>query len=113
MEITYTSKLPFLAGVIFIIGLVIGMTLATWQKIRLLDLVLDPSGKLSGSRLWENIALAVGIWAFIYTVYTKAVTEFTWLIFLATYTGNKHLGNLLRSRYPVVPEKDKTDQSSS
>jgi len=113
MEIIYETKTVFLLGIVFIIGLVTGMTLATRKQINLLDLVVGKDGKLSAARLWENIALAVGVWAFVYSVYTRIITEAIWLIFLASYTGNKLLGNLIHAKYTGNSESNKNDSSSA
>ncbi len=109
MELNFEHP-SFWFGATFIVGLVFGLTISSWKKVDLVDLVLNRDGTLSGARFWENIALAVGVWGFMYSIHNRIATEMTWLIFLGAYTGNKLVGNFLFYRYgpttTTLPKED-------
>lgn len=88
----------FFWGITFILGFASGITLQTRKDIDFLDLVCT-DGKLDRKKLWENIALAVGVWAFIYSVYMNYVGELLWLLFLGVYTGNDLIHQIIQFRY--------------
>lgn len=104
------NQTVFLLGASFILGNVVGLTLATRKKINLLDLVIGQDGRLSGPKLWENVALATGVWAFIHAAYTQTLTEAVWMIFLGAYTSNKLLGNWIKAKY-ASPSPIKQDET--
>lgn len=96
----------FLSLSLYLIGFISGITFQSRSHINLLDLVLGPDGKLSASRLWANIALAVGVVAFIWSVYKNYVNDFIWLIFLGVYTGNKMINSIIQFRYNSSAPQD-------
>lgn len=112
LDFAIENKTLFLLGASFILGNIIGLTLATRKKINLLDLVIGQDGRLSGPKLWENVALATGVWAFIHAAYTQTLTEPVWMIFLGAYTSNKLLGNWIKAKYSTsnIPKSEETPQ---
>lgn len=89
----------FLSGIILLVGFLFGMIATTWSKFDMIDLIKGDDGKIAYTKFWANIALAVGIWAFCFSVYTNKANEFLWLIFLGVYTGNRLISNLLMFKY--------------
>lgn len=89
----------FLSGILLFVGFLLGMITITWSRFDMMDLIKGEDGKIAYTKFWANVALAVGIWAFCFSVFTDKANEFLWIIFLGVYTGNRLLSNLLTFKY--------------
>ncbi len=104
----------FMWGLTLIVGFAMGITLQSRKDIDFLDLVCT-NGKLDHKKFWENVALAVGVWAFVYSVYMNYVNDLIWLIFLGTYTSNQLVKRALELRYgqgtPAATDSEKEKEN--
>lgn len=96
-----THNVEVIAYVLLLLslGFILGLTIAYRKQVNFLDLIVGNDGKLSHSKFWSNIALAMGTWAFVYMVIAETMTEFLWITYLGVYTGNKLLNTIVQSKY--------------
>lgn len=96
-----THNVEVIAYVLLLLslGFILGLTIAHRKQVNFLDLIVGSDGKLSHSKFWSNIALAMGTWAFVYMVIAETMTEFLWITYLGVYTGNKLLNTIVQSKY--------------
>lgn len=64
------------------------------------DLIKDAgSGQLSHTKIWANIAYAVGTWAFIWQVYKRELTDILLLVYLGCVAGSALASKIVSYKY--------------
>lgn len=79
--------------------------------MKLSDLIKDAgTGQMSHTKLWANVAYAVGTLAFGYMVHVNTATAEIWLIYLGGIGASATLSKLLSLKYGVPVDTSEVKQ---